>query len=79
MSQGLNFNTFFNEGMSSISSKGADLQAQMAALSSKPNVGPEDLLPIQFEMGQYTAFLQTASSMTQSISDTLKSVAQHSG
>ena len=79
MSVGLNFGQLFKSGADSISDKGAGIQAKMDELASKENVGPEELLPIQFEMGQYTALMEAASSVTKSITEMLKSLAQRTG
>ena len=79
MSVGLNFGQMFQSGIDSISNKGAGLQEKMNELSSKEELGPEELLPLQFEMGQYTALMEATSSVTKSITEMLKSLAQRTG
>lgn len=79
MNVGLDLGQMFKMGTDSMSSKGADLQAKMNELSSKGNIGPEEMLPLQFEMGQYTAFMEAVSATTKSLLDMLKSLAQRSG
>jgi Type III secretion needle MxiH like. len=79
MSVGLNFGQMFNSGLDSISGKGAGLQAKMDELGSMGELGPEELLPLQFEMGQYTALMEATSSVTKSITEMLKSLAQRTG
>ncbi len=79
MDIGLNFGQLFKTGTDSISGKGADIQTKMNELSSKENLGPEELLPLQFEMGQYTALMEATSSVTKSITEMLKSLAQRTG
>lgn len=76
---GLNFGQLFQSGTDSIADKGSGIQAKMDELASKENVGPEELLPIQFEMGQYTALMEATSSVTKSITEMLKSLAQRTG
>lgn len=79
MSVGLNFGQMFDTGISSISNKGANLQTKMSELSNKEELGPEELLPLQFEMGQYTALMEATSSVAKSLTDMLKSLAQRTG
>jgi type III secretion protein F len=69
----------FQTGVNSISNKGTGLQAKMNELSSKEELGPEELLPLQFEMGQYTALMEATSSVTKSVTEMLKSLAQRTG
>ena len=76
---GLNFGQLFQNATGSVADKGAGIQAKMNELGSKEIVGPEELLPIQFEMGQYTALMEAASSVTKSITEMLKSLAQRTG
>lgn len=79
MTVGLNFGQMFQSGTDAISSKGANLQTKMNELAGKEELGPEELLPLQFEMGQYTALMEATSSVTKSITEMLKSLAQRTG
>lgn len=79
MSVGLNFGQMFQSGTDSISSKGTNLQTKLSELGKKGELGPEELLPLQFEMGQYTALMEATSSVTKSITEMLKSLAQRTG
>ena len=79
MAVGLNFGQMFQSGTDSITNKGANLQSKMNDLAGKENLGPEELLPLQFEMGQYTALMEATSSVTKSITEMLKSLAQRTG
>lgn len=76
---GINLGEVFNSGINSINQKGQELQGKMADLMAQKNVSPEDMMAIQFEMGQYNAMLESLSSITKSLTDSLKSVAQRSG
>lgn len=78
-SQGLDINSMFETSMNSISEKGKDIQTQMEALMSQDEVSPEDMLAIQFEMGNYSAMLESLSSITKSVTDSMKSIAQRQG
>ena len=62
---GLNVNELFNSGLDSI--------------SSKDEVSPEDMMALQFEVGQYNAMLESLSSVTKSMTDMMKSLAQRTG
>lgn len=79
MAVGLNFGQLFQANTDAISSKGNEVQAKMNELTTKENVGAEDLLPLQFEMGQYTALMEATSTVAKSITDMLKSLAQRTG
>ena len=70
---GLNVNELFNSGLDSISSKGKDLQAKMTEMLGK------DMMALQFEVGQYNAMLESLSSVTKSMTDMMKSLAQRTG
>lgn len=76
---GLNVNELFNSGLDSISSKGKDLQAKMTEMLGKDEVSPEDMMALQFEVGQYNAMLESLSSVTKSMTDMMKSLAQRTG
>ena len=76
---GLNVNELFNSGLDSISNKGKDLQAKMTEMLGKDEVSPEDMMALQFEVGQYHAMLESLSSVTKSMTDMMKSLAQRTG
>ena len=74
----MNVNELFNSGLDSISNKGKDLQAKMtercwARTKSAPRMA------LQFEVGQYNAMLESLSSVTKSMTDMMKSLAQRTG
>lgn len=76
---GLDLGSMFQTGVNSIGDKGKDLQARMEALMQQDQVSPEDMMQIQFEMGQYNAALEALSSVTKSMTDMLKSLSQRTG
>lgn len=51
----------------------------MDQLSAGGEIDQMDLVDLQFAMGQYNAKLETISSITKSIQDMLKSLAQRTG
>lgn len=73
---GININSLFSSSMDSIESRGAELQAQMEAIQNGGEVGPEQMLALQFEMGQYNALIESVSTVTKSLTDSMKSIAQ---
>ena len=76
---GLNVNELFNSGLDSIGKKGEALQTKMNDLLSQDEVSPEDMMALQFEVGQYNAMMETLSSVTKSMTDMMKSLAQRTG
>ena len=73
---GLNVNELFNSGLDSISKKGQALQTKMNEMLSQDQVSPEDMMALQFEVGQYNAMMESLSSVTKSMTDMMKSLAQ---
>lgn len=73
---GININELFSSSVESISQKGADLQKQMEAIQNNGQVSPESMLALQFQMGQYNALMESVSTVTKSVTDTMKSIAQ---
>ena len=66
-SGGIDIGQLFQNATNGLSQDGQALQAKM------------QLLELQFAMGQYNAKLETISSVTKSIQDMLKSLAQRTG
>lgn len=76
---GLDLGRLCNQGLDNVGEKGKALQAKMEALLSQETVSPEQMMQIQFEMGQYNATLEALSSVTKSLTDMLKSLSQRAG
>ena len=76
---GLNVNELFNSGLDSIGKKGEALQTKMNDLLSQDEVSPEDMMALQYEVGQYNAMMESLSSVTKSMTDMMKSLAQRTG
>lgn len=72
----INVNDFFSKGMDSIENRGNKLQEQMNAIQNGGELGPEQMLALQFEMGQYNALVESVSTVTKSLTDSMKSIAQ---
>ena len=75
---GIDVGQFFKGATDGIAD-GAALQAKMEEISSSGTIDQGQLLEMQFAMGQYNAKLEAISSMTKSIQDMLKSLAQRTG
>lgn len=73
---GVDLGKLFDNGLSAIGDKGKALQEKMDALMSKEKVNPEDMIQVQFEMGQYNVLMESISTVTKSLTDTMKSLAQ---
>ena len=76
---GIDMGSMFRNATAGLEKDGQALQAKIDELSSKDKVDQKDLLEMQFAMGQYNAKLETLSSVTKSMQDMLKSLAQRTG
>ena len=76
---GLNISQMFENTLQGISSKGSDLNARMEnLLASGEELSNEDMISLQFEVGQYNAMMEALSTVTKSMTDMMKSLAQRS-
>ena len=76
---GINMQQVFNNGLAGLDKDGQALQSKIDAISAKGEVSQSELLQLQWSMGQYNAKLETISSVTKSMNDMLKSLAQRTG
>lgn len=76
---GIDVGQLFRNATDGLARDGAALQAKMDQISSDGEIDQTRLLEMQFAMGQYNAKLETISSVTKSIQDMLKSLAQRTG
>ena len=76
---GIDVGQFFKNATDGIAADGTALQQQMEQISSSGTIDQTQLLEMQFAMGQYNAKLEAISTMTKSIQDMLKSLAQRTG
>lgn len=76
---GFNVSQMFENTLQGISSKGSDLNARMEnLLASDQELSNEDMISLQFEVGQYNAMMEALSTVTKSMTDMMKSLAQRS-
>lgn len=72
----LNINQMFETMTNSLSTKAADLNSKMTELSQGDELSQELMLDLQFQVGQYNAMLEMVSTVTKSLVDECKQVAQ---
>ncbi len=76
---GIDLGAMFRNATAGLSKDGQALQTKIDAMSRADHVEQKDLLEMQFAMGQYNAKLEAVSSITKSMMETLKSMAQRQG
>lgn len=72
-----NISGVFETFISKINSYGMDIKDEILTLDDE-DIDQADLIAIQFAMGQYNAMLETASTVTKSITDMMSTLAQRS-
>ena len=75
---GFNINQMFENTLQGVSTKGTELNAKMAALAEGDELSNEQMISLQFEVGQYNAMMEALSTVTKSMTDMMKSLAQRS-
>ena len=75
---GFNISQMFENTLQGISTKGSDLNAKMEALGEGSELSNEQMISLQFEIGQYNAMMEALSTVTKSMTDIMKSLAQRS-
>ena len=75
---GFNISQMFENTLQGISTKGSDLNAKMQELSDGSELSNEQMISLQFEIGQYNAMMEALSTVTKSMPDMMKSLAQRS-
>lgn len=73
---GLNVSSMFDKAFETVRQRGQELNAMMDNLKGN---NTEDMLKMQFAVGQYNAMLEAASSVTKSLIDEVKNLAQRTG
>jgi type III secretion protein F len=63
--------------MSSVNAKSTSVQSEIEnAVGNKEELGQQEMLNIQFQLGQYNAMLEAASSIAKGTTEMLKTLAQ---
>jgi type III secretion protein F len=76
---GLNLGNLFNTSMDAVSNRGASIEQKMTELQNAESASPEQMAMLNFQLGQYNAMLESLSTITKSMNDMLKSLAQRAG
>ena len=75
---GFNVSQMFENTLQGISTKGSDLNTKMAELANGEELSNEQMISLQFEVGQYNTMMEALSTVTKSMTDMMKSLAQRS-
>ncbi len=70
---------FVKEAIKSIGVRSDRLEVELDKLLATDSVSPEDMLMVNYELGQYNSMLEVTSSINKSLCDVLKSLAQRTG
>ena len=74
--EAMNVTNMFNNMLNGVTDKGAGLASQMDALADGKNLSSEQLVAIQFQVGQYNTMMEALVTVTKSMTDMMKSLAQ---
>ena len=75
---GFNINQMFENTLQGVSTKGTELNARMEELSQGGELSNEQMITLQFQVGQYNTLMEALSTVTKSMTDMMKSLAQRS-
>ncbi len=75
---GMNINNMFDNMLNGVSQKGSDLNSKMDNLSKGGSLSNEEMVAIQFQVGQYNVLMESLSTVTKSMTDMCKTLAQRS-
>lgn len=75
---GFNINEIFNYVAEQINNKGNEVRDAMAAIKEDGNISDQQMLKLQFQINTYNTLLETASTVTKSLTDEAKQLAQRS-
>ena len=75
---GLNISSMFSQSLDQVSQKGSDLNTKMAEIAQGDELSNEQMISLQFEIGQYNTLMESLSTITKSLTDMMKSIAQRS-
>ena len=75
---GLNLSDIFSQSLNKVSEKGTNLNARMSEIAKGDQISNEQMISLQFEIGQYNMLMEALSTITKSLTDMMKSIAQRS-
>ena len=73
---GVNVNSFLNKGMENVDGMSSRLDAKMKDITSGSEMKQEDLLLLQYEMGQYQAYMTALNNTINALQSQVKELAQ---
>lgn len=73
---GFNVNAMFNDTLNGILIKGQALNKHMEDLAKGNKLSQEEMISLQFQVGQYNAMMEALATVTKSMTDMMKSLAQ---
>jgi len=76
VNNGFNVSNMFSNMLNGVTEKGSGLTKQMDALSTGKDLTSEQLVAIQFQVGQYNTMMEALATVTKSMTDMMKSLAQ---
>lgn len=75
---GLNLGDMFSQSLNKVGEKGSNLNARMSEIAQGDQISNEQMISLQFEIGQYNMLMEALSTITKSLTDMMKSIAQRS-
>lgn len=76
VNNGFNVSNMFSNMLNGVTEKGTGLTQKMDELSTGKNMSSEQLVAIQFQVGQYNTMMEALATVTKSMTDMMKSLAQ---
>ena len=73
---GVNITNLFERALETVTTRGQEMSDKMDKMKELSN---EDMLKMQFALGQYNTLIEATSSVTKSLVDEAKNVAQRAG
>ena len=73
---GININELFNTCVTNLNQYGAVLQEELEEISGTTTIDQTKMLEMQFYIGQYNSVLEMVSSVSKSLTDMMKTLAQ---
>ena len=73
---GFNVNQMFDNTLNGVARKGSSLTSKMEQLAKGDKLSQEDMVSLQFQVGQYNAMMESLATVTKSMTDMMKSLAQ---
>jgi len=76
MIDGFNVSSMFSRTLDGVASKGQQLNATMDKIGNGDSLSQEQLVQLQFQVGQYNTMMESLATVTKSMTDMMKSLAQ---